>query len=288
MIKIIAHWWAWNPTNIEIRAKEQMAVDKAIGCFNSDDSIESAIIKVINSLENNPVLDAWYWSILQLDWRCRMDAGICDSNWKYWAILQIENFRNPISIAKKIFDYGYHSILSWEWAKIFALEEWFKMTSVFTKETVERYLEEIYEVETINYRNLAINKEIYNKKKLSTVWAVWFDDKWTLIAWNSTWWLYYWYPCRVWDTWLFWQWIYASKNVAVACTWEWDIIIKTMLAKLVEDIFMKNNNLQESCDLALMELKNNGWEWWIIAVSKNGETAISHNTTFLAHAIIKI
>lgn len=281
---ILAHAGAWNMTDEHAQKIERDAVQAAVEGVKTSAQVFLAVEQAVISLENHPSLDAGLGSIIQMDGRIRMDAGIADSQGRYGAVLQIEQIQNPITVARKLLELDYHHILSGEGALQFALEQGFERRSAFTEKRFKSFLELRKEVPVLRYEELLKNKEERAKKKLSTVGAVAVDENGNLAVASSTGGLSYGYPGRVSDSALFGLGMYCSKEVAVACTGHGEVIMRVMLAKRVEQYYLQEKNLQKAAEAAIKDLGEAGGQGGIIACSRDGTTAVAYNTSFLATA----
>lgn len=267
--------------------KKQKAVDDAIAAVsdlagNALDIVERAV----SMMELNPDLNAGYGSVLQLDGQIRMDAGICTDEGKYAGILQIQDTRTPIKVARALMEIGYHSLLSGEGARKFADEKGFPKESAVTPEQMNAYQEAIAQFPSITYDAVAQEQEILNRKKLSTVGAVAIDDLGRMAAACSTGGTMFCYPGRIGDTAIFGSGVYCSQHVAVALTGEGDKVLRRMTARIVEDVYLRTNDLALAVKEAVQDLENdeNG-QCGIIAVSKDRQFSHSHNTKHMAFAL---
>lgn len=286
MAKILLHGGAWNVEEITIRNLEQSATDRSCASVTFDgraaiDMVEQAVV----AQELEEALDAGVGSIIQLDGRVRMDAGICDSEGRYGAILQIEQIDTPIRVARRLLDYGYHSILSGEGARQFATEQGFPFVSPYVPHLVEDFIRVRQQYRELRYSQLVEDMAGLDRKKLSTVGAVAIDDQGRLAAACSTGGLEFGYPGRVGDTAIYGAGVYCSKYVAVACTGEGDKILRRLTARRVEDEFLKTGNLQQAADTAAADLREEtGGLCGLIAMAHTGESAIAMTTSFMSTA----
>lgn len=293
---VCAHAGAWNTDNAQDIQIEQLAVNNAVEKGIKENSVLDIATTTVCFLEEHPALDAGIGSILQLDGHARTDAAVATNNFlyskKYAAVLQSEHIKNPCLLAKKLLEYGYHSILSGSQVLSFAKEEGFLESNLVTEAEYKNLLSQLTYLECSEkslppYKDLAKNKEALDAKKLSTVGAVAVDTTSQVLASvTSTGGLYFGYPGRVGDTGLFGHGIYCDNNIAVACTGEGDKMIQALTAFKVSLFFQQTNNIQQSLDLAVQELKRDyHGDCGIIGIDSNGNVGISKSTTFLATAI---
>lgn len=287
MTTLVVHGGAWNAEEESVKRLESEATKQACKAASAQKDLLSIVETAVNVLEDAPMLDAGTGSIIQMDGRIRMDAAIADSSGHYSAILQIEQVKHPVSVARKLLEQGYHNILSGQGALLFALENGFKMESTYTEHRLEMFMKQRRELPILSYANLVKNKKALNAKKLSTVGAVAVDAKGNLISAASTGGLYYGYPGRVGDTPLYGHGMYCSKHVAVACTGHGELIMKIMMAKQVELYFLESKDLQSACERAIADLGKVGGQGGLIAVSRDKQVGIAHNTKFMGTSTLK-
>jgi len=283
MTLLLMHGGASNVES-DVFKRKQNAVSSALGKI-SDFSIDALdlVELAVEYMERDPHLNAGYGSILQLDGRARMDAGICTSDRKYAGILQIEQTKTPIKIARKLMDAAYHSILCGEGARKFADENGFPRENAITVEQMEAFEESCKTFPEISYQSFSRDMSDLNKKKLGTVGAVAIDKKGRMAAACSTGGTKYCFPGRVGDTAIYGAGVYCSEHVAVAMTGEGDKVLRRMTARLVEDLFLKSGNLHQAVTDAAQDLERheNGY-CGIIAVSSDRQYAHAHNTAYMA------
>lgn len=261
--------------------------DAALAAFQGtrSGSALDCVEQAVTILENDPRVNAGTGSVVQMDGRIRMDAAVCTSAGGYAAVMQIEQVRNPIRVARRLCDIGYHSILSGDGARLFALEQGFPSESPFTAGRLEEYHHVRESFPILTYANISRNIHETNTKKLSTVGAVALDDAGGLAAACSTGGTKFCYPGRVGDTPVYGAGVYCSPHVAVACTGEGDKVLRRLSAKKVEEFYLSHGDLQKAAEEVVFDL----WEaqkgfMGLIALSRDGQSACAHNTVFMAHA----
>lgn len=284
-MKLLLHGGAANVAGDALRASKQDVMALCMRGVSSGLSAPDMVEQAVCAMELQPALNAGYGSVVQMDGRIRMDAGICTSRGRYGAVLQIEHVRTPIRVARRLMDAGYHSILSGEGAVAFARECGFVPQSPFTQERLAEYHAVREDIPDLSYEALAGDIEAINVKKLSTVGAVALDDDGILAAACSTGGTKYCYPGRVGDTPIYGAGVYCSEHVAVACTGEGDKVLRRLTAKKVEEFYRAHGDLQKAADDAIADLlqKENGYGG-LICVSAKGESAFAHSTAFMAVA----
>lgn len=271
----------------ELNARKTKSAEICIDTVDTSLSAIDMVEQAVRALELDPIFNAGYGSVVQMDGVIRMDAGICTSKGQYGAVMQIQNVHNPIQVARAVMDRGYHSILSGDGATAFAREIGIPSLSPYTE---DRLLEindiRTNDIRALTYDALANDIESTNVKKLSTVGAVAIDNNGMLAAACSTGGTKYCYPGRVGDTPIYGAGVYCSEYVAVACTGEGDKVLRRLTSKKVEEFYLQTGNLKKACDMAVQDLwdKEKGYVG-IIAVSAKGEYATGNNTYFMASAL---
>lgn len=284
--KLIVHGGAANIKGLPplLKAKQkatEYACETVSGLteINAVDCVEKAAA----ALENEAALNAGYGSVVQMDGRIRMDAAICTSENRYAGVIQIENVKNPICVARRLMDHNYHSLLSGAGAEQFAREEGFPSISPMAESAMKAWLDARHDFEELTYEALTVDTNEINVRKLSTIGAVAMDTDGRLAAACSTGGTKFCYPGRVGDTPIFGAGLYCSQNIAIACTGEGDKILRRLTAKRVEDEYLRHGNLQQALDTAINDLfeAEKGYGG-IIAITAEGETGFAHNTDFMA------
>lgn len=286
MAKLLIHGGASNLTAAGANDAKSDATERTCrGMRLSGASALDLVEAAVAAQELEETLNAGIGSVVQLDGRIRMDAGICTSTGKYGAVIQIEQVATPVKVARRVLDIGYHSILSGEGARLFALEQGFPSVSPYTPQALEAYTQSRTQFKELSYAAISGNIDDINVKKLSTVGAVAIDDNGDLAAACSTGGTKFCYPGRVGDTPIFGAGLYCSHQVAVACTGEGDKILRRLTAKRVDDLYQKHGSLKRAVDEAVEDLlqKEKGY-CGIIAVAHTGETAFGYSTAFMAYA----
>ncbi len=284
--KLIVHGGASNIKGLSpLLEEKQKAVERACEAVAglTGMSAVDCVEKAAAALEDEAALNAGYGSVVQMDGRIRMDAAICTSESRYGGIIQIENVKNPICVARRLMEHDYHSLLSGAGAEQFAREEGFPSVSPMTESAMKAWLEARGDFEKLTYEALTAESNEINVRKLSTIGAVAIDKDGRLAAACSTGGTKFCYPGRVGDTPIFGAGLYCSPHIAIACTGEGDKILRRLTARRVEDEYLRHGNLQKALDTAINDLftAEKGYGG-IIALTAGGETGFVHNTSFMA------
>lgn len=287
--QIIVHGGAWNESDsAEIKMHDEaceQAAELGIKLLSEGKSALDTVEEVVKFLENVPFLDAGIGSNIQLDGTVRMDASIMTSDLQFGAALQIEMTQHPISVARKILDYGYHNILTQPGVNNFAREEAFPPCDMYTQKEMDEFMSYRKDVSRImTYKQLVINYREAFKKRLGTVGCVVRDQNGMIAAGTSTGGLVVAYPGRVGDSGLPGGGTYACKSGGASCTGDGEKIMLILLTKTVTD-FMKNGlSAQEAAEAAIQELAEIKGQAGIICIDKDGNIGAFHNTSYMAFA----
>lgn len=286
MAVVLVHGGASNLAGSPLNAAKQAVTEASCAALTLKGASALDLVEQAVALQElAPELNAGIGAVIQMDGRIRLDAAICDSQGRYGAVIQLEQVANPVKVARRIAQIGYHSILSGDGAKSFAVEQGFALTSLYTEKTFAEYAASRAQYPELSYAALSGNIDDINVKKLSTVGAVALDDDGCLAAACSTGGTKFCFPGRVGDTPILGAGLYASEKVAVAMTGEGDKVLRRLTSLKVDQLLSAGASLQEAVDQAVDDLLKvtNGY-CGIIAVSAKGETAVGHSTAFMAHA----
>ena len=121
---LIVHGGAWDIPDDAVEACQsgcQRAVHAGWSILTSGGSALDAVEAAIVVLENDPVFDAGYGSHLNLDGRVECDAIVMDgATLRAGSIAAVQRIRNPIRLARKLYEVGPHMMLVAEGAEQFA------------------------------------------------------------------------------------------------------------------------------------------------------------------------
>ncbi|MDD9900854.1 MAG: isoaspartyl peptidase/L-asparaginase [Alphaproteobacteria bacterium] len=286
MALLLVHGGATNLTSSPLNDSKQGATEAS--CNGTDMTGKSAtdiVEAAVMAQELEPSLNAGLGSVVQMDGRIRMDAGICNSDGKYGAVMQIEHVKTPVRVARRVMDIGYHSVLSGDGAHTFAKEQGFESQSPFTADAFDAYLKTRAQFPALDYNALTVNVDDINVRKLGTVGAVAIDDEGRLAAACSTGGTKFCFPGRVGDSPVFGAGLYCTPEIAVCLTGEGDKILRRLTAKRVEERFLQHGNLKKAVDEAVEDvLKIENGYCGIIAIARDGTAASGHSTSFMAFA----
>lgn len=225
-----------------------------------------AVVYAVTLLEDNPIFNAGTGSKLQADGKARMTAALMDGRkQKFSAVVNIEDVKNPIKVAKVLQGERYSTLAGRE-ATRFARERSFRYYSTVTDERRKAW-------------RLA-------SQDMGTVGAVAIDKDGNIAAATSTGGLGQETPGRVSDaaspcgT-------YASKCVGVACTGRGENIVNTTLAASVGTRVNGGMGLRNAVAGCMRELARIKGLAGVIAIDRHGNTVCTHNTEFMSYGICR-
>jgi beta-aspartyl-peptidase (threonine type) len=244
----------------------------------------------VTMLENDPLYNAGYGSVLTSDGHIEMDAAIMDGrNLDNGAVAGIKNVKNLIKVARLVMEKK-HVLLIGEGAQKFINEnteiEKCEEGALVTEQRVKQLEDAISKNEVRLDHSGTDEKE----KKFGTVGAVAMDIKGNLAAATSTGGIVNKKYGRVGDTPIIGAGTIADNNsVAVSCTGFGEQFIKVSFAKRLADyVELLNMNAQEASEKTVEDLINkvNGLGG-SISIDKNGNIGIAHSSPCILFGLSK-
>ena len=121
---LIVHGGAWDIPDDAVEACQsgcQRALHAGWSILTQGGTALDAVEAAIVVLENDPVFDAGYGSHLNLDGHVECDAIVMDgATLRAGSIAAVQRIRNPIRLARKLYEVGPHMMLVAEGAEQFA------------------------------------------------------------------------------------------------------------------------------------------------------------------------
>jgi len=238
--------------------------------------------KVIVLLENDPTFDAGKGSFLNALGNVEMDAIIATDNYKIGSVAALNNYPNPIKIARAIYDFDGPVMLVGEGAKIFAEQFGFqqcKIEDLLVGRELKRYLK-------LKNDNSFVPKDAFKQKTRGTVGTVVLDKRGRIAVAVSTGGTPKKPPGRVGDTPLFGAGAYVEKNkLGVAATGYGEDLIKVLISRRVLDFYDRGYNPLESTEQAISFLsKSVKGLGGVITLGKEG-LGLAFNTPRMAFGV---
>jgi len=207
-----------------------------------------AIVESIVILEDDPRLNAGTGSRMRTDGRIQMDAALMDSNLSAGGVAAIEQVKNPIRVARDVFDTP-HILLVGKDATAFARTKGHPRYNPETPESRRRLEESLAKIRAgrvPRYARKWIGMELYE-----TVGAVARDRRGRFAAGSSTGGTAFMLPGRVGDSPIVGAGLYAGPRGAVTVTGIGEEILKRVLSKFVYDRIAEGRAPQAAADQGL-------------------------------------
>lgn len=295
--QIIVHGGAWNENDPDEIARHNQACQEAVEVgkkmlLEGASALET-VEKVIQYLEDVPFLDAGTGAHLQLDGQARLDASIMTDDLRFGSVLQAERIQHPISLARKILEYGYHSIIGQPGVNILSKEEGFPSYDLTTKAELDFYYSFREQLQAAGEREMTYRQIVENyresfKKRLGTVGCVVRDFAGKMAVGTSTGGLPVAYPGRVGDSGLPGGGTYCNEFGGVSCTGDGEKMMIICLAKAVVDGMENGLDAKQAADKGIAKLAKINGQGGVICIDANGKISSSFNTSFLAKAEAEI
>ncbi len=268
---------------LEHQAKQKLSMDRIIEKgwkhVMAGDSAVTVAEKVVNMLENDTVFNAGIGAVLNERKEVELDASIMDgTTLSCGAVSGIRDYKNTVSIARKVMTHTKCVYLSGAGAQEFAHNMRFKKTP--RKDFVTEY--QLY-----SWRMMKKSILEREKRMKGTVGVVVLDLNGNISAATSTGGLTYKMKGRIGDSPLIGSGTYAdSRFGGVSLTGYGEQVIKTALAKYTIDLIrFKGYSAQKAVEESIKELSRleNG-KAGIICIDNNGQIGVYANETYINHA----
>ena len=231
------------------------------------DAVESAI----RILEDDPVFNAGFGSMLNSLGEVEMDAAIMEGSGLHaGAVASIRGVRHPISVAREVMDTP-HALLSGKGARAFAEERGCELCAP------EEMIDQAMRAEWEASRKL---------RGADTVGAVALDQFGNFAAGTSTGGLMHKMPGRIGDSPLIGLGLYAD-NMAGACslTGTGESIMRLALAHRIATSMCNGEEADRAAEEAIAVMARRvGGEAGCIVLDRQGRIGVAHNAVNLAHA----
>lgn len=228
----------------------------------------------VSEFEDSPLFNAGRGSVYTSDETQEMDASIMYGlDRSAGAVASVKNIKNPIKLARKVFEQTEHVLLVGEGAESFA-----KSIGEATEDTAyfhsEKNLKRLRKVKN------KITKNHLIQDKIGTVGAVALDKSGNISAATSTGGMTNKMPGRVGDTPIIGSGTWAQNKICgVSSTGHGEFFIKFQVAKEVcTRIEYLNQSLEESSQDIIDELKEIGATGGLIAIDKDANVSTPFNT----------
>ncbi|MDQ6911956.1 MAG: isoaspartyl peptidase/L-asparaginase family protein [Verrucomicrobiota bacterium] len=247
------------------------AVDAAAKLLADRGTCLDAVEAAIRILEDDPIFNAGFGSMLNSLGEVEMDAAIMEgSELHAGAVASIRGVRHPISVARQVMDTP-HALLSGEGARNFAKERSCELCAP------EEMIHEAMRAEWEASKNM---------RGSDTVGAVALDIFGNFAAGTSTGGLMHKMPGRIGDSPLIGLGLYAD-NMAGACslTGDGESIMRLALAHRIVSAMCDGEDADRAAEEAIAVMARRvGGEAGCIVLDRQGRIGLAHNADNLAHA----
>ncbi len=264
------------PPYMEALRKAALAGYNALSVSHLDAAEETVKI-----LEDNPLFNAGYGSVLNFDGEVEMDAAVMDGcTGRFGAVAAITGVAHPISVARLVMEKTNHVLLAGRGAKKFARSQGFPdVDCVYPKmlDAWERAKEKMAggdRSEACPYTGL----DNPGETACDTVGCVIFN-RGMLAAASSTGGSFLKMPGRIGDTPVPGGGIYASGTCAVVCTGFGEAFIVTLTAKHVDSLVQDGVHPQAAAEMAIERLNRlkNGAVGGLVVVDSKKRYGAAYN-----------
>ncbi|MDO4594881.1 MAG: isoaspartyl peptidase/L-asparaginase [Tissierellia bacterium] len=214
----------------------------------NNNSASDIVETIIKEVEDFPYYKSvGYGGLPNEEGIVELDAGFMEaSTMKVGAVCAIKDFKNPISIARKLADENYNNILVGKGAQNYALKHGFEQKNMLTSRAKEYYNRKIKQ---------------YNSPKVyrghDTVGVCCLDNYNNLSVGTSTSGLFLKKPGRIGDSPIIGSGFYADNDVAaVTATGVGEVILKGLVSYEIVRKIKDGMDIQSSCELTLIEVEN--------------------------------
>ncbi len=261
-MRVLAHGGVGSPREMDENVKK--TVEK--GIVDKSNALE-VVIGVVKELEDDPVFNAGTGSRIRLDGSVQMDAAVMFSG-EIGAVSAIEKVRNPVKIAKEIYDSPFVMLTGVD-STNFARDLGYKEHDPVTEKRMEEFKEMKEKLEeTGGSERLKRIREFYDQVDGGDTVGCVAEVDGEYAAAVSTGGTSYCMRGRVGDSPLVGCGFYAGKRGAVVTTGKGEEIIKRMSAKRCYDLLLEHD-IKDACEMVVEEYPEE-ISIGVIAVSDDG------------------
>lgn len=276
---IIAHGGAETSTDeVYIKGLETSVLKGSIKLRMGGGSLDS-VEAVVNELEDNPLFNAGFGSVLNHEGYVETDASVMNGeNGEFGSVAALRGVRHAISVAKKVLKDTENVLLAGEGALKFALDNGFRYESCIAPAQLESWIKA--SKMGFNIKDAEFSLSTGMPKGGDTVGCVLLDDNGNLVAGNSTGGLFLKRPGRVGDAPFIGGGIFSSKYCSVVCTGSGEAFVKTLTAKYIDDCIVEGMYPADAGRKAIKRMQDaTGKTGGVLILDYKGRTAAVHNCT---------
>jgi beta-aspartyl-peptidase (threonine type) len=258
------------PTELQVAYKAKMyeALELGMAKVEQGDSAPQVVLAVIKILEDSPLFNAGKGAVFNHDGKNELDASIMDGSTKSGgAVAGVSQIKNPIEAAFRVMKQSPHVLLSGKGAEQFAREQNLEMVEAnyfYTDKQWDR-LQKL-----LSSQN----------KKMGTVGCVVLDSYGNLGAGTSTGGMSNKKYGRIGDSPILGAGTYADNaTCAISATGHGEYFIRyTVAYDIAARIKYLNQTLEQSADIVIDQLKQNGGSGGVIGIDSKGQISMKFNT----------
>lgn len=254
------------------------ALEKAVlaGCGALPGGCLAAVEQAVVAMEDEPLFNAGFGSVLNLAGKVEMDAAIFDgSAAKCGAVAAIRDVRNPIRVARLVMEKTQHAILAGGGAVRFARKHGFKKFDPVTEKQKKAW------EKALQVLRRAKQPEIHPLTgkfgSCDTVGCLAVTGGLVAAA-SSTGGVLLKLPGRVGDTGVIGGGIYASPKGAVVCTGMGEAFIRHNIAAWTVNLLHQGVNVRDAARAAIRKIGGSGATGGILVADANGNAAAVYNS----------
>jgi L-asparaginase / beta-aspartyl-peptidase len=267
----------------EYRAGLERALTVGYEILKRGGSSLDATEAAVRVLEDDPYFNAGRGSVFTSAGTNEMDASIMDGKTlKAGAVGSVQHIKNPIILARLVMEKSPHVMLDCAGAEAFAKANGMELVEQKYFFTQERW-DALQKIKTAEKNRASGDGKSYiitDQDRHGTVGAVALDKDGNLAAATSTGGTTNKMPGRIGDTPVIGAGTYANnRTCAVSCTGDGEYFIRASVAHEVSALMLyRGLMLQQAAQTALATVKQLGGTGGLIAIDRNGETALPFNT----------
>ncbi|MFA7467278.1 MAG: isoaspartyl peptidase/L-asparaginase [Desulfotomaculaceae bacterium] len=268
-----------HPVQSEALEKAAMAGYNALAGGHLD-AVERAVV----AMEDDPLFNAGYGSVLNLAGEVEMDAAVFDgSTVRCGGVVAIRDVRNPVQVARLVMDETPHALLAGEGAIQFARNKGFESFTPVTEKQKVNWEKAILAHQRGEQPDIcALTGE---SGSCDTVGCIAVKNGLVAAA-SSTGGVLLKLPGRVGDTGVFGAGIYASPQGAVVCTGLGEIFIQRNIAAWTVNLINQGVNVHDAARAAIHRLTGSGATGGVLVADAEGNAAAVYNAALFPVAMV--
>jgi len=269
-----------HPVQSEALAKAAMAGYSALSGGHLD-AVERAVI----AMEDDPLFNAGYGSVLNLAGEVEMDAAVFDgSTVRCGAVAAIRDVRNPVRVARLVMEETQHALLAGEGAIRFAREQGLESFEPVTEKQKLAWEKAILAHQRGEQPDICALTG-GESGSCDTVGCIAVKNGLVAAA-SSTGGVLLKLPGRVGDTGVIGAGIYAAPQGAVVCTGLGEIFIRRNIAAWTVNLLNQGVNVHDAARAAIHRLTGSGATGGVLVADAEGNAAAVYNSAVFPVAMV--